>query len=195
MKVSDNIFPKVLLTADTAAATPVAGTVAFYGKSGGGLFYKTAAGTEYELNIGPVSFADLTFKPTTVAGYGISDVETSSSGVYTPTLTGILNVASVTAPLDWYYIRVGTVVIMAGQLNVFPTASATITEVQVSLPVASNFAAFGNASGSGSSSNGTSLTSVGINASAANDRIRVLFNSVATTSHNIFAQAIYQIIP
>lgn len=114
--------------------------------------------------------------------------------IFTPTLTNITNAAVSTVGGSWYYVRVKDVVVMGGQLNVLPSALGTIVEVQASLPVASAFTNFSHASGSGSSSNGTNLGVVGINASGANDTVRILFSPFAVSTHNLFVQIIYRII-
>jgi hypothetical protein len=62
-----------------------------------------------------------------------------ASGTYTPTVTGVTNVASVTAYLS-QYMRVGSVVTVSGRIDVDPTA-AVATQVGISLPIASDFTA------------------------------------------------------
>lgn len=66
--------------------------------------------------------------------------DTLASGVYTPSLTLMANVAAATAsPLQW--LRVGTSVTVSGQIEVDPTAGATLTTLGISLPVPSALAA------------------------------------------------------
>jgi hypothetical protein len=61
-----------------------------------------------------------------------------TSGTYTPTLTGVVNVAASTAYLC-QYLRVGSVVMVSGQVDIDPTAAGDI-QLGLSLPVASAFA-------------------------------------------------------
>ncbi|HYD02006.1 MAG TPA: hypothetical protein VEB22_12330 [Phycisphaerales bacterium] len=69
-----------------------------------------------------------------------STAERVLSGTYTPTLTNSTNVASSTA-YPAVYMRVGNVVTVAGACDIDPTAGATLTTLQISLPIASNFTA------------------------------------------------------
>lgn len=64
-----------------------------------------------------------------------------ASGTYTPTLTAVANVAASTSHgAQW--IRVGNVVTVSGACDVDPTAGAgTLTQLGISLPIASNLAA------------------------------------------------------
>lgn len=64
---------------------------------------------------------------------------TTSSGTNTPTLTSVTNVAASTA-YALQYLRVGTTVTVSGQVDVDVTASYTLTQLGISLPIASNFA-------------------------------------------------------
>jgi hypothetical protein len=59
------------------------------------------------------------------------------SGTYTPTLTGVANVAASSAAIA-QWLRVGSVVTVSGTVTVDPTA-AGLTQLGISLPVASAF--------------------------------------------------------
>lgn len=72
-------------------------------------------------------------KPTTVSTSGLTDL---TSGTYTPTGTGVANVASVT-PGQFHYIRVGNEVSFSGYLAIDPTSASTATQVSLTLPIAS----------------------------------------------------------
>jgi hypothetical protein len=60
------------------------------------------------------------------------------AGQYTPTLTNTTNVAASTANASTTYIRVGNIVNVAGQINIDPTSASVLTEIAISLPIASN---------------------------------------------------------
>ncbi len=99
-----------------------------------------------------------------------TDVPTTASGTYTPTLTNGTNVTSSTAN-NCTYMRVGSVVTVYGTLSITQTLGNQPIELGISLPVASNFAAATDLNGSGLMTDGT----VGdftftIIADAANDR-------------------------
>lgn len=60
------------------------------------------------------------------------------TGTYTPTLTGVTNVASSTA-YTCQYMQVGNMVTVSGQISVTPTTNNSEVTIGISLPVASNF--------------------------------------------------------
>lgn len=62
------------------------------------------------------------------------------SGVYTPTLTNVLNLEGSTA-FQCQYMRVGSVVTVSGKLSLDPILTATSTQLGISLPIASNIGA------------------------------------------------------
>lgn len=76
----------------------------------------------------------------TIDGYLLKDgVGTISSGTYEPTLTNGTNVAASAAkPANW--IRIGNIVTVTGTLLIDPTSANTLTQLSISLPIASNLA-------------------------------------------------------
>src|SRR5574341_1241568 len=64
---------------------------------------------------------------------------TNRSGVYTPTLTNVANLAASTA-YECQWMRVGELVTVSGKADVDPTAAAS-TQLGISLPIPSNFGA------------------------------------------------------
>lgn len=114
-----------------------------------------------------------------------------AASTWTPTLTNVLNVDSTTA-LECHYIRLGSRVICFGGLVVDPTAAAdTVTEVGISLPVASNLTVSTDAQGTGSTAGAQRAARV--SADATNDRARFLFASetaAAITFTFIFGYAV-----
>ncbi len=89
---------------------------------------------------------------------------------YTPTLTGVSNIASVSAN-TCYYSRVGTTVHVAGQLTADPTANNLSTEVGISLPIASDFSAVSQCAGVAHQFNGSDdARTGGITADTTNNR-------------------------
>lgn len=73
---------------------------------------------------------------------------TATSSTYTPTLTNVANVAASTA-YECQYLRVGSMVHVTGKVDVDPTTTATLTQVGISLPVASNLGAAEDLAGVG----------------------------------------------
>jgi hypothetical protein len=100
-------------------------------------------------------------------------------GTYTPTLTNVTNVASSTASVC-QYMRVGSVVTVAGVVTIDPTATGA-TELGMALPIASDFAAVSQCGGT--FSNQVTSGNVGsINADTSNNRAKFLMNAVDATS-------------
>jgi hypothetical protein len=114
------------------------------------------------------------------------------SGTYTPTLTGVTNVAASGAFVCQYY-RVGNMVTVSGKLDVDPTAAApTFTEIGVSLPVASNFSAFEQCGGTGSSIQANQ--SGGFYGDTTNDRASYFFFASSTANATHYFSFSYQVI-
>ena len=116
------------------------------------------------------------------------------SGKFTPTATGILNVAATTAgEMKWS--RIGNIVTVSGGITVDPTAAAGAqTIVQLDLPIASNFGASADAAGVCSSQNVTSESGA-IYADAATDTLRISFNALSLANHAQSYVAQYEVIP
>jgi hypothetical protein len=79
-------------------------------------------------------------------GIGSAAVLTGVASKWTPTLTNVDNLDGSTA-FECLYIRLGSIVVVAGRVSVNPTAPATPTTLSISLPVASNFGAVEDAAG------------------------------------------------
>lgn len=90
-----------------------------------------------------------------------------ASGTWTPTLTGVTNVAASTA-YEGQWMRVGNVVTASGKFDCDPTASA-LTTLRISLPVASNFTAGNQLGGGGAHNGGVAMQAIWFEASAATD--------------------------
>lgn len=76
----------------------------------------------------------------TLTGTTLSTGAVVASGTYTPTLVNVANLDSSTAFLS-QYLQVGNVVTVSGQVYVDCTANATLTQLSLTLPIPSNFAA------------------------------------------------------
>lgn len=103
------------------------------------------------------------------------------SGTYTPTLTNVSNIVASTA-YTCQYMRVGNVVTVSGRVDIDPSALQDTT-LGMSLPIASNFSANENLSGTFVSQVTTDAKVPGaIYADATNDRATFFYR--ATTSAN-----------
>jgi hypothetical protein len=100
---------------------------------------------------------------------GTGATQAIASGTYTPTVTNVTNVAASTPRLT-QWIRVGSVVMVSGVMDIDPTATA-ITTWGVSLPIASNFANSWECGGAGAQVYGGIETKcVSIQGDATNNR-------------------------
>lgn len=123
-------------------------------------------------------------------GHWLVQSPTWNSGTYTPTLTGVTNVAASTA-FPAFYTRMGNLVDVSGWFDVDPTAGApTATELGISLPIASNLTGvdcFGVCAASAS----TTERAAAINADSTNDRCRAVWATADTANHTMYCKFTY----
>lgn len=138
------------------------------------------------------SFADLSGKPTTLSGYGITDAAPSASGTYTPTLTGVTNITASTAYVTGYY-RIGNTITVFGKVDINATlAASSATELGVSLPVASDLTGEEDLGGTAASDAIASLV-VRIKGDAASNRASFVFKSISITNDSYNFEFSYQV--
>lgn len=103
----------------------------------------------------------------------------ATDGVFAPTCTAVSNVTGSVCTRDWNYARVGNTVIMSGTFTLDPTAAAN-TQLDISVPIASNFTdndqASGVCSASGIDESGAIVSD------AANNRLSLL--AITTSGNN-----------
>lgn len=80
-------------------------------------------------------------------------VPTLTSGTYTPTLTNFANVTSSTA-YTCQYMQVGSTVTVSGRVSITMTTGSSVTQLQMSLPIASNFSQEGQCGGTAANNKG-----------------------------------------
>jgi hypothetical protein len=108
---------------------------------------------------------------------------TLTSGVHTPTATGVTNITSVVANANTTYTRIGDIVCVSGSVLVNAAAETVDSEFGLSLPVASNFTASTEGGGAGSLESGTiNNSSVVIAMDATNDRASFRFHAPSSGS-------------
>lgn len=117
------------------------------------------------------------------------------SGTYTPTLTNVANLAASTARLT-QWIRVANVVFVAGQFDLDPTTTATLTQVGISLPIASAIANTFELGGTASapSLSAANSDSAAIIGDAANDRAQIQWTPVDVSNQTWAFTFAYQVI-
>lgn len=125
-------------------------------------------------------------------GSGAFSVPGGTSGTYTPTLTNVSNLDASTAFLC-QYLRVGSVVTVSGQVNMDATIPATLTELRMSLPIASNLGAATNLGGTAFANNVAGLGAA-IYADSANDAALFSYASSDTNDRAFFFSFTYRII-
>ncbi len=114
-------------------------------------------------------------------------------GSYTPTITGVTNVAASTSAVC-YWTRTGPAVTVWGQIIVDPTATA-YTQFRLSLPIASNFTLAGQLSGNGHQPfGGASIPIVGIQADTTNDQAIFELVPQDTANRPIMFHFSYQVL-
>lgn len=116
----------------------------------------------------------------------------SATGSYTPTLTGVANIDATTSG-TFRWMRSGDSVTVWGKIDVDPTAGGTLTQVGISLPIASNFAAAENAGGAFISNGGANGYGV-VRADATNDRAEAFFVPGVASNQTWYTHFSYVII-
>lgn len=119
----------------------------------------------------------------TTAQAAIDDLESRMpvSGTYTPTLTIIANITSTTSAVC-HYMRVGSVVYVAGRVAIGITTPSTPTSLDISLPITSNLALTGDAIGSACTPSVIGPNYGPIVANTTNDRARYEFDADANST-------------
>jgi len=112
------------------------------------------------------------------------------SGTYTPTLTNVANVAASTA-YSCQYSRVGSVVTVSGEVDIDPTTTLTLTQLGISLPIASNLTATNELGGTSADDLGTAARVAG---DATNNRAEVRMTPVDVTNRRFSFTFTYRIL-
>lgn len=113
----------------------------------------------------------------------------SLSGTYTPTLTNVANLDGSTA-YACQYMRVGNVVTVSGRFDVDITTISTLTQIDISLPIASAITAANQAGGTASTVSSVA-DHAGIMADATNDRVSVIWNTTSASAFSMFFSFTY----
>lgn len=125
-------------------------------------------------------------------GTGAWSVPAFSSGVYTPTLTNTTNISASTA-FQCQWLKVGSVVHVSGKVTFTITAGASATLLGISLPVASGFAATGDAAGAAFSD--VTQTGAALVADVVNSRVSLKQFSNGTGSQTFWFTFTYYLSP
>lgn len=107
---------------------------------------------------------------------GISDAATElEAGTYSATITANSNLDSTpTEEAPFNYQRVGNIVTVSGTMEVATTSTGAVTQAAVSLPIASNFTNFDQASGTVTDNDtGGNVTAGEVRSDSPNDRLLI----------------------
>lgn len=115
-----------------------------------------------------------------------------AAGVYTPTLTNVANLTASTA-YECQYMRVGNTVTVSGKVDVDPTITVTLTQLGISLPIASNIGAAEDCSGVAFAS-GIAGQGAAIIGDAANNRAEMDWIAGDVTNQPMYFSFSYQVI-
>jgi hypothetical protein len=121
----------------------------------------------------------------------LTTLATAAAGTWTPTLTNVTNLDASTA-YEGQYVRFGSTVTCSGKVDVDPTAAAA-TELGISLPIASNFAATEQCAGVGQTP-AVAQESVAILADATNNRASMQWIATDTANRSVYFTFTYQVI-
>lgn len=120
-----------------------------------------------------------------------NNMTNSSSGTYTPTLFNVENVSASTA-VQCQYMRVGNRVTVSGRVTIDPTTTTTLTQLGISLPIASNIGNSQDCGGTAAAS-GVVDNPAAIIGDAINDRAELSYVCSDVTNHNMFFTFMYSI--
>lgn len=121
-------------------------------------------------------------------GGTVATVTYLSSGTYTPTITNSVNVTAST-PRQAQWFRVGNVITVALTVDVQATTTATITDMGISLPVATDITNAWNLAGTGAASELNEVASV--QGDAANDRATAAWVVQTASNHSVYFHFTY----
>lgn len=106
---------------------------------------------------------------------------TPTSGTYSPTFTGTVNIDSISAA-TWQYMRVGNIVTVSGIASIDPTSAGANTQFRISLPISSNLASAGQCVGTSCLCSSTNSRAGMVVGDSTNDEAVVVTVSSSTGS-------------
>lgn len=114
-------------------------------------------------------------------------------GTYSPTFTAVANCDSTPTGGTWFWMRIGSIVLAAGRMTIDATATA-LTQVGISLPIASSGLDADSLIGSSGSQGGTSGQYGVIYADAVNDRAEMAYTAQGTAAVIRFCWFMYRVM-
>jgi hypothetical protein len=120
-------------------------------------------------------------------------IEVLQSGVYTPSLTTIVNMDSAT-PSEFQYLRVGTTVTVSGKVTVDATTAGVLAQFRFTLPISSTFSCDCQLAGVGAIKRATNQGTATILGDSANNAAAVDYGPTTTGSEVMYVHFTYQIV-
>jgi len=167
-------------------------------ESGGYQFVRRGSGTEAAVYVysstaayGHTFTGGLSSSGSLQVGGGAA-IAVLDSGTYTPTATLSTNMAAAT-PTVAIWLRVGNMVMVAGAITLDVTTTGISSEVDLSLPVASDFASSADLAGSGSAQT-IAVEAQAIFANVASNRATMQYLANTAASHVARFTFMYQVI-
>lgn len=128
-------------------------------------------------------------------GYRVLQIACLNAGTYTPTLTKITNLSGTPNAYQCQWMRVGNTVTVSGRFGAEPTAANALTELAMSLPIASAISDAQNVGGTAVGIRSTPNTEAcSIEGDATNDRALIKWESQATSDHDFFFTFTYLVM-
>lgn len=113
-------------------------------------------------------------------------------GTYTPTLSNVANLGASTA-YQCQYLQLGDTVTVSGRVDIDPTLAATVTQLGISIPVASDFGAVEDCAGVAFAS-GIAGQGAAIRGDTTNNRAEMVWISGDITNQPMYFTFSYQVI-
>lgn len=124
---------------------------------------------------------------------GLNGALSITSGTYTPALTIVSNLDATPASFTAQYIRVGDTITVSGKVLVNPTTTLTLTQLGISLPIASALTQQEQASGTAAASNISSI-SAAVRGDASNDRAEMSWIATDITDQPLYFTFTYLVL-
>ena len=155
-----------------------------------GVILDNSTSRELHNNLSGVTYKTLL---QTQPGVPVTPWAADNSGTYTPTLTIVTNLDTVTA-FPCQYLRVGNVVTVSGKISVDATLASTITELRMTLPVASAFTETHELAGTITAGGAVPSYAGVVYADTANDMAFIRYNGGETGVRSMFFTFTYQVL-
>ncbi len=102
------------------------------------------------------------------------------SGVYTPTLTNVTNIVT-SAAVECQYFRVGNTVTVSGAITTVDPTAAAESQIDVSLPIASNLGADGDLGGAAANGIGNFVAGV-VKPNTTSNRASIIWTAISASA-------------